>query len=89
MRPLSRDHGPDLCRIVQDVSAGFITPDPITESLTNVMANRVCVQSQTFAAFDFSSAILDWQRSATRSRSRRARAVSHSKSSAEASYWSL
>ena len=44
---------------------------------------------QVVSALDFSSAILDWQRVATVSRSVRARAISHSRSSTEASYWSL
>lgn len=41
---------------------------------------------QTLAALVFSSAIRVWQRSATRSRRWRARVISHSRSSAEASY---
>ena len=44
---------------------------------------------QSVSALVFSSAIRVWQRSATRSRRWRARVISQSRSSAEASYWSL
>lgn len=89
MLPLNRDHGAELFRNVQDVSAGFTTSDPFTQSLTNVMETPVRAQTQAVSAFEWSFPILDWQRSETRSRSARARAISHSRSSAEASYWSL
>ncbi|MNC63717.1 hypothetical protein D3C75_1138630 [compost metagenome] len=37
MWALSSDHGSDRFRLVQGISAGFITSDPFTRSLTNVM----------------------------------------------------
>lgn len=89
MRALDGDHGPDCFRSVQEISGGFNTPKPFTRSLANVMGCSRLHPDQAVSAFDFSSAILDWQRLVTRSRSVRAFAMSHSRSSAEASYWSL
>ncbi len=93
MRALEGDHGPDHFRKVQAVSGGFRRFYRV-ESVHAVSRERDEMQpfastDQAVSAFDFSSAILDWQRLATRLRSVRARAVSHSRSSAEASYWSL